>query len=321
MTQHQEQSNHTRTEGAARPITALICTRNRGASIEITLRSILENTHPNFTLVIVDQSTNDETRAAVEPFLADPRVCYLRSETKGLGRARNIGLGHAQTEIVAMTDDDCEVPPEWLERIGEAFEAHPTAAVVFCNVEAAPYNPAEGFIPVYQRQGDKLVRTLRDKCAARGIGAGLAVRREAILQLGGFDEMLGAGAEFPSCEDGDIAVRAILGGFHVYETDSVAILHYGFRDWSQGRELAKRDWFGIGAAYAKPLRAGCVRFLIIPSYEFVFHVMKPILLELLHSGKLRGFTRIVYFWQGFLRGLMTPVDRTTLRFRPRPQGR
>jgi GT2 family glycosyltransferase len=248
--------------------------------------------------------------------LGDSRLRYLRSNTKGLGRSRNIGLSEARSEVVAFTDDDCEAPPDWLERMAQVFDENPQAAVAFCNVDAAPHDRDAGFIPAYLRTESKLLTTIKDKCRARGIGAGLAVRRPVVQALGGFDEMLGAGAIFPSCEDGDMAVRALLAGYHVYETHRVAVLHYGYRTNAEGRELSRRDWHAIGAAYAKPLKAGHWRFFVVPAYEFFVCALWPPLKDLLHLRRPRGIMRITAFLRGFVAGWRTPIDKKTLLFRP-----
>ena len=83
-------------------ITALICTRDRGASAMEAVRSVLGNAGPPFTLLIVDQSEKDETRAAVEA-LADPRVRYLKCPGKGLAAARNYGIRDSRTDVIALT--------------------------------------------------------------------------------------------------------------------------------------------------------------------------------------------------------------------------
>lgn len=303
-------------EGKRQLVTALICTRNRGSSLTSTVSSILTSTHPNFEILVVDQSTDGETRQALTPFLQDERLRYVHQAAQGLGRARNLGLAEARGEVVAMTDDDCAVPPHWLETMAGIFEDYPQVAVAFCNVNPAPHDSHKGFIPAYQRSGGKLLLNSLDKCAARGIGAGIAVRRESVLALGGFDAMLGAGARFPSCEDGDLAVRALLLGYNVYETDAVAVEHAGFRTWEEGRSLARRDWIAIGAAYAKPLKSGYWRFAVVPAYELGRFALWPPLWDLLRMRKPRGLGRIAAFLQGFVQGWRTPVDPRTLLFRP-----
>jgi GT2 family glycosyltransferase len=299
---------------ALSPITALVCTRNRGDSVARAVRSILANTHPDFRVVVVDQSDDDRSEQALAPLRDSPRLRYIRTPTRGLCRARNIGLRASGTEVVAITDDDCEVPPDWLAHMARIFAEHPRVAVAFCNVAPAPHDPKLGFIPCYLRRGDAVLRGVLDKCRARGIGAGMAVRRAMVLELGGFDEALGAGGMFPSCDDGDAAVRALLRGYEVYETDSVAVVHHGFRTYQEGVELTRRDWTGIGAAYAKPLKHGHWRFAVVPLYELLAFAVAPLVASTLRLRRPRGLRRISSFAWGFIQGLRTPVDPRTLLF-------
>lgn len=299
-------------------VSAVVCTRNRGDSAVGIIETILANRYPNFEVILVDQSTNDETAQAIDRFRADPRFQYIRSATQGAGRARNIGLYQAQGEIVLSTDDDCTVPPDWIATMVTVFQRHPRVAVAFCNVAPGPHDETAGFIPAYQRRGTKLVRTLWDKCQARGIGAGLALRREAILAIGGFDDNLGPGSLFRDCDEGDLAVRALLNHWWGYETDEVTILHYGFRTWEQGKVLASRSWYGIGAAYAKPLRCGYWSILLVIMYElFVEALLKP-LINLSHFRRPHGLKQALYFCQGFVKGMQTPIDCQRLTYMPDP---
>jgi len=145
--------------------------------------------------------------------------------------------------------------------------------------------------------------------------AGMAVRREVILQFGGFDEALGPGSRFGSGDDWDITARALLKGWHVYESADLAIVHHGFRSFDEGRKHALRDWIAIGAVCAKPLRAGHWRAAVVPIYEFSVNALWPPVSDLLHGRKPRGLSRIRGFVQGFADGLRTPVDREKLLFR------
>jgi glycosyltransferase involved in cell wall biosynthesis len=300
-------------------ITAVVCTRDRGERAVLAIQTILDNTHPSFELFLIDQSTTRETEQAVARFLSDHRFQYVHTATHGLGRARNIGLQLAHSDIVAFTDDDCSVPPHWLEVISATFARHPHVTVIFSNVEPGPHDATAGFIPAYNRSKNQLIGTFRDKCRARGIGASMAVRRVPILTIGGFDNELGVGSLFPSCEDADIAIRAIAMGQWVYETSEVAVIHYGYRTWKEGKDLAKRDWVGIGAAYVKPLKAGHWKALILVLYEvFVPCLLEP-LSALLRLRPPRGLGRLVSFFRGFTGGLRQPIDRNLIVYRIKPR--
>jgi GT2 family glycosyltransferase len=293
-------------------VTALVCTRNRGSSIVETIKSVLANTHPCFELVIVDQSMDETTAEAIAPFQADPRVRYIRSNTTGKSRSLNLGIRAAHSNIVVVTDDDCVVPPDWLEKMSAVFEEHPRAIVAFCNVTAPPHDYSAGTIPVYVRSNSKLLENIRDQCTAHGIGAGSALRRDPVLAIGGFDEKLGPGGMFPSGEDFDLSARALLMGYSVFETDSVAVVHYGFRNCVELRELTRRDWIGIGAGAAKPLKGGRWDFLIVPIHVVLVMAIGWPLRNLLRFKRPHGLGRIVWFLYGFILGWRTPMDKETL---------
>jgi hypothetical protein len=148
------------------------------------------------------------------------------------------------------------------------------------------------------------------------MGAGLAVRRQTLLDLGGFDEELGAGARFPSCEDRDVVVRALLANHPVCTTDRTFVIHLGFRTWKEGQTLGKRDFVGIGAACAKPILAGHWSFLPMAVHEVVVESILAPLSEVFRLRRPRGLGRTLYFVRGFVGGALTPMDREHLVYAP-----
>lgn len=296
-------------------ISVVVCTRNRGALAVETVRSVLANDHSAFEVLVVDQNPDLVTASAMRAFDDDPRFCLLRSATRGQSRARNVGLRAARGGIVAFTDDDCTVPPDWLSNVVRAFAAAPRAAMVFTNVVPGAHDPLAGFIPNNVRHDDRLALTLWEKTRIRGIGAGMSVRRSEALQVGGFDDLLGPGAEFPSCDDADLEIRLLLAGHGVYETAATAVVHNGFRSWREGRELARRDWGAMGADYGKLVKCRQWRALPVLIYDpLVVGIWHP-LRSLLSGRSPRGLRNPWYFTQGFVKGLRQPVDRRGVLFR------
>jgi glycosyltransferase involved in cell wall biosynthesis len=296
-------------------VSVLICTYGRGDSVVSTVRSVLANQHPDFEMILVDQNTTPETEIAIIQFLQDPRFHYLRSTTRGKGSGLNVGLTQCQGEFVLFTDDDCEVPPNWVEEMRNAFSVNSHIGMVFCGVKAGPHDPTAGFVPAYTPK-TRLVRSIPDKCRARGIGAGMAMRKNLLNALGGFDECMGPGARFPAADEGDIALRVLLHHEWVHETDTVSVIHHGFRTWEEGKSLAKRDWTGVGAMLAKPIKCGHWSILLLVAYEGFFMSLIHPLSAVLRLRRPRGFKGFLYFCVGFWAGLSMQVDRTTLRYRP-----
>jgi glycosyltransferase involved in cell wall biosynthesis len=297
-------------------VSALVCTRNRPDCIGTAIRSLLTGNEPELELIVIDQSDDDATEKIVASLAVDRRLRYERSRTRGKGAALNQGLRLARGTIVVCTDDDCEAPHGWATAMARALESQPSAAIAFCNVIAPPYDHNAGYVPAYERRQSRLLRWIGETIAGHGLGAGMALRRQAVLDMGGFDESLGPGSRFPSGDDWDITGRALLRGWHVYETADLAILHNGFRSYAEGRAHARRDWVAIGAVCAKPLRAGHLSAVVVPVWEFSARALWPPVADVLRLRRPRGLARITGFVQGFVEGWRTPVDRETLRYVP-----
>lgn len=142
----------------------------------------------------------------------------------------------------------------------------------------------------------------------------MAIRREFALSVGGFDESFGPGARFPSGDEWDLSIRALLKGWHVYETPETAVVHDGFRTFEEGRLHGPRDWLALGAVCAKPLRAGHLRAVVVPVWFFTANALLPPIADALRLRRPRGLGRITAFLRGFAAGIRTPVDADTLRY-------
>ena len=130
-------------------VTVVIPTRNRGDSVVRTIRTTLLNGYPDLELIVVDQSDDNRTEISLQPLLSDPRISCIRTTTRGLSAALNVGIALAQTEIIAITGDDCEVDKDWLKELVAAFAIDPRIGIVFGNVLPGPHDRSLGFIPAY----------------------------------------------------------------------------------------------------------------------------------------------------------------------------
>ena len=205
--------------------------------------------------------------------------------------------------------------PGWIDGMARAMAAQPRAVIVFCNVVAPPHDHAAGYVPGIERTEDQLLTSLSGARHGFGLGAGMALRRDAVLAMGGFDESVGPGARFASGDDWDIALRAMLRGWYIYHAASVSILHHGYRTMEEGRRHALRDWIAIGALCAKPIRTG--HLVVVPLVLSLFFgdALWPPLRAALRLQRPSGLARIRGFLRGFIGGLRTPVEPGTLIFR------
>ena len=280
-----------------------------------TVQSILACTYPAFELVVIDQSTNEDTANAIAGFQADSRLRYIRSTTAGLGRAHNVGLKEVRHDVVLITDDDCEVPVEWVGKFASVFAENARVAMAFCNVLAAPGDWPGGYIPTFEREGDLLLTRIIDRCKANPIGAGMAVRKSVVQELGGFDELMGPGAPITSHEEDDMVLRVLLRGYHVFETDRTFVYHYGFRTVDESKGLTFRNYQGTGGGMAKFVKCRQWRVLAVMAHILWATILVPFLASVARLQKPRVISRITGFYRGFAQGLRMPVDSDKLIFR------
>lgn len=104
-------------------VTVVIPTRNRGSMIQDCLRSVLALDRRDIRIMVIDQSTGDETRLVVEAETrGDPRVAVVRSDSVGVSEARNLAVELSSTDVIAFADDDCVVEPGWLDALMREFD-------------------------------------------------------------------------------------------------------------------------------------------------------------------------------------------------------
>lgn len=291
----------------AEPVSVLVCTRDRAESLRKTIRAILESDFREFELHVIDQSSDDRSAEVIKEFRYDTRLCYTRTDTRGLSRARNLGLSLARPGIVAMTDDDCRVSPDWLTHMVSAFAVSERIAVVFGNVVPGKHDQSRGFIIGYLRTVPFLASGISDKSRVEGMGGCMGIRSEVWKALSGFDPMLGAGSRFPSADETDFVIRALIAGYQVYETPRPCVLHEGFRSREESDRLIHGYLKGIGAMLAKHVKCGSLP---------VFHVYRALALRWMFSHPVveYGFrpsrwVRLSGFIEGSLEAAKMPVDR------------
>lgn len=296
----------------------MVATRGRGTKIAGLLQSICASNARDFELVVVDQSSDDDTSRAVAPYLADRRFRYVHSDNPGASRARNLGIHLTTAPYIVITDDDCIVPRDWLETIARPFHEEPRVGVVFCSVEPVPV-VEPGLTPSITFTRTRILTSAAQAWASSrnglSLGAGMAIRREMLLDVPGFDESIGPGAKFGAAEDNDFSWRGLLTGWWTCQSADIAVLHDGFRPMAEVRALAMRDFYGVGGASAKYLRSGQWPIvLFLGSWILRFGVTLPAR-DVLRGRKPKGFRRPYMLLRGVWDGLRMPLNRADLTYK------
>jgi mycofactocin system glycosyltransferase len=253
-------------------VTTVIPVLDGGAA----LLALVEAALAEGPVIVVDDGSRDGAPARAAELGA--RV-IANAARRGPAGARNTGLRAASTDLVAFLDADCAIAPGWRTGLAAMLVADPALSVVAPRVRSlpgdSPLDPREpggaprvrGFLGTaplahYERGNSPL--DLGPAPSAVGPrrrvsylpAAALLARRQALLDLGGFDEAMRFG------EDVDLVWRLGAAGRSARYVPSRGVLHAPRPDL---RSFA-RQRFGYGAsapdlaarhgALAAPLRVG-----------------------------------------------------------------
>jgi len=178
------------------PISVVIPAFNEEKFIERTLVSLMNQDFKDFELIVVDNNSQDRTGQIAERFGA--KVVFEPKE--GVGYSRQAGFMAAKAPIIATTDADTIVPPNWLSKILKGFESDPEL-VAFGGFHSLYNGP---FLARFAVRYLIFIPWIFDRIFSGGwtlSGANLAVRKKAFLQIGGFNTKL------KLSEDADLSQR------------------------------------------------------------------------------------------------------------------
>lgn len=291
-------------------LSVVLSTRNRPEDLQRCVTSILQCDHDSFEVIVVDQS---DAAVALDP---DPRVCVLRSSTIGKSAGLNEGIAVARGPLLVFTDDDCTVSDTWLGDVETVFARNLDVEMMFGNLKPIDHDASETFVPTAEMCRFEVIVGPERAWVRGGAGANMAARRSMFDRVDGFDELIGPGSRFRSCEEFDIYYRALAVGYAVARVPHIAVLHWGARSYGDGsgQRLLRSYAYGEGAVIGKHLRLGDLR-MVRPGVR-IMRSDAAFVLGNLVQGRLSGAGPWAFKWRGLVRGLRTKVDRDRRVFAP-----
>jgi glycosyltransferase involved in cell wall biosynthesis len=243
-------------------VSLVMCTRNRALFLPLALAHCARIVSARrWELVIVDNGSTDATARVVCEFRreSDITVRPVFEASPGLGRARNAGWVHAAGSIVAFTDDDCYPSPDFIDQVWLCMEER---GLDYVGGRVLLHDPEDLPLTIQLRRTALDLPPHTFLKTGLILGANMAVRRSVLEQLGGFDELLGAGTPFPS-EDAEFLSRASARGFvGGYDPRPVVAHHHRRRTQAELDKISRSYDLGRGGYYMAclidPLRRGQV---------------------------------------------------------------
>ncbi|HTA61907.1 MAG TPA: glycosyltransferase [Bacteroidia bacterium] len=99
----------------------IIPTYNRASFIATTIQSVLNQTHPHFEIIVVDDGSTDNTEEVVKK-IKDKRINYYQKKNEERAAARNYGISKAKGDYITFLDSDDILLPNHLDEAKKIFE-------------------------------------------------------------------------------------------------------------------------------------------------------------------------------------------------------
>jgi glycosyltransferase involved in cell wall biosynthesis len=160
--------------------------KDAAAGIDAFLASVAEQTRPPDEVVVVDGGSTDGT---AERLRTADGITLVEEPGANIARGRNAAIAAATHDVLAVTDGDCVLEPDWLERLLRPLEDGADVAMGF-------YTPiADGFLARCMAAVNLPDADEVDPASFMPSSRSVAFRRKAFEAAGGYPEWLDIGED------------------------------------------------------------------------------------------------------------------------------
>jgi glycosyltransferase involved in cell wall biosynthesis len=185
-------------------VAAVIPTMDRPDRVRNAVESVIDQTYTHIEIVVVDDSTGDETAAIVDNLrkdVSEKELMYIsNSEPRGVSAARNQAISVTDADYIAFLDDDDLWEPRKTETQLSTFRDGPESlAAVYCGFKSVSDTGNHLHTKVPEHREDIFEELLIKDVV--GPPSTMMIRRNAIEDVGGFNE------EYQHHEDWELYLR------------------------------------------------------------------------------------------------------------------
>ena len=195
----------------------IIATLGRKKELLEAIESIKNGNYDisNLEIIIVDQNEKGFLDKEILEF-KDLKIKHIHSDIKGLSYNRNIGLRYATGDIICFPDDDCKFYTNTLIEVSNVLL---DSNIDFCMGRIYDIKIKKDIIKKWSKKDLKV-----NKFNSYFINSSITmfIKKEFILN---FDENLGVGAKFGSCEDADFIYRILENNAKGIYTPKIELWH------------------------------------------------------------------------------------------------
>ncbi len=249
----------------------LICTHNRPDMLEMALNALINGTDEKPDQVVVVNGGDERSDMLVNEYLVIGHrlsvvVELIKTVNKNLAASRNVGLPHCTGDIIAWTDDDAEVLPDWVTQMKRLHAEHPEAgcvggAVLGADSDKSLLSRIADVATFSSPPQPGYVRTIA--------GVNVSYKSTVLQAVGTQDETLFRG------EDVDFNWRIKKLGYEIYYDPSIKVIHHHRPTLGQ----LIHQFYMYGRAY----------YLVRHKWPEMYCVYPH------HIARMKDFLKMVYF--------------------------
>ena len=237
------------------PVSVIVTAKNEERTVKRCITALMKQDYPNYEILFVDAGSRDATLGTVRALAENqPRIKIL-THLGTPSTCRNLAIKASNSEIIAFTDADVEVPSTWLRSLAETLLSAPDVGGA-----GGPNMPTRDTSRELTRVMDLLLTTrLGSMQSAQSFEhkkivpvkslpcCNSAYARKVLLEIGGFDE------ELVGCDDTDLGFRIRFAGRRLLFQPEARVLH--LVRFNTLRQFARMMFkYGRGRGYASRRR-------------------------------------------------------------------
>lgn len=224
-------------------ISIVVAVYNGAATIRECLDSLLAIAYPveKFEIIVVNNASRDNTAEILADYLPDIKV--FNEPKRGPAAARNCGIRHASGDVIALTDVDCTVSPQWLNALVAPL-ANPAVGISGGKIlSRRPHN----YIEAFGEQIHDHESAITKYKIPYVITMNWAARKTLLREIGCFDEsfLRGSDSEFSmrlAQTDYQIAYAPDALIYHRNEKNLRGLFHEGYIHGRYANKILKKHF-------------------------------------------------------------------------------
>jgi len=216
-------------------ISVVIANFNGEKYLDTCLKSVLKSVYKDFEVLVVDDGSDDNSLNIITKYQKiDSRISLLLNKTNiGAAASRNVALKKVKGDAIIFLDNDTEVTRNWIAELIKPLlrekNIGATQALLLdferrdsIQMAGGLLIPHTGWLALfYHGESYKKIKNMIKEKEVVGISAALAVKKEVINKIGGFDEK-----EARYTEDLDFCWRIWIAGYKIVLANKSIVYHH-----------------------------------------------------------------------------------------------